>query len=182
MAVFLSSNGGASWTTVRVVTQKDSYAYAVARDPSNPNNLYVGGASGAGGALLCKSTNGGASWTDVTKNIRGTILDIQVDPASPNIVYAVTWGRVWRSTDGGASWTETSVDSVQCLIINPKNPKEIFAGTGYDGVCYSADRGVTWQDLSADLDIKYIECLDLDPAARILYAGTYGGGIFKRKF
>jgi len=182
MGVFLSSDGGATWTAAPIVSQKNSCAYAVARDPANPNILYAGGNSGTWEALLCKSTNGGASWTDITKGIRGTILDLAVDPVSPRTVYGVTWGYVWKSQDGGGSWTGTSAGPAKRLIINPNNPNELFVGTGYSGVYYSADQGATWQDFSADMDIKSIQCLDLDPAARILYAGTTGGGIIKRRF
>ena len=183
MAVFLSSNGGATWTTSSVSSQNGSFAYAVARDPANPNILYAGGVSGTWQALVCKSTNNGASWTDITKGIRGTVLDMAVDPVSPRIVYAATSGSVWKSRNGGGSWTEIPVGGViMHLIINPNNPRELFLGSGYGGVYYSADQGATWQDFSADMEFKYIQCLDMDPAARILYASTYGGGIVKRSF
>jgi photosystem II stability/assembly factor-like uncharacterized protein len=181
MAAFLSSNGGAGWTTVRVTSDNKSCAEAIARDPANPNTLYVGGYSGSWKGLLFKSTNGGASWTDVLKNIQGTIQEIQVDPVSPRTVYAVTWGSVWKSMNGGGSWTDLKVSPAKCLIINPKNTSELFVGTGYSGVYHSTDQGATWEDFSADMDVKYVNCLDLDPAARILYAGITGGGIAKRK-
>jgi len=183
MGVFISSDGGTNWTQAPVSSKKDSYAYAVARDPVNPSILYVGGQNGQWKPLLCKSANGGASWTDITKGIRGTIIDVAVDPASPRIVYAVEWGgSVWKSGDGGGSWTELSIRGGYRLIINPNQPNELFLGTAYDGVFYSADQGATWKDFSADMDIKYIRCLDLDPAARILYASTEGGGIYKGSF
>ena len=181
-SVYRSSDGGATWTTVPVSSKRNSMAYAVARDPANPNTLYIGGDSGAWKAFLCKSTNGGASWTDITNGMRAPVIDIAVDPVSPKIVYVATWGSAWKSEDGGVSWTELSVRWADTLIINPKNPNELFAGTGYSGVYYSADQGATWQDFSADLDIKNVEFLDMDPVARILYAGTYGSGIVKRRF
>jgi photosystem II stability/assembly factor-like uncharacterized protein len=181
MAVYVSSDGGTNWTTVRVNSQKNSCASAVARDPANPNILYAGGYSGTWQALLCKSMNGGASWTDITKGVRGYILSIAIDPVSPKIVYAVTWSDIWKSEDGGGSWKALSVGGTKCLIINPKNPNELFAG-GYSGIYYSANKGAAWQDFSADMDIENIQYLDLDPAARILYAGTEGGGIYKRHF
>ena len=180
MGAFLSSNGGASWTTVPVGSQKNSDGCAIARDPSNPDTLYIGGQGGDWKGFLCKSTNGGASWTEITNGIQSGIVEIAVDPVSPKVVYAATWGAPWKSTDGGESWTVLSAWGVKRLVINPKNPNEVFAACGHNGVYYSPDKGATWQVFGSDTEVTNTLCVDFDPASRVLYAGTFGGGILKR--
>lgn len=180
MGVYLSSDGGDAWTTIRVCSQKDSIANAVAMDPSSAKIIYAGGGDKSGNALLFKSTDGGVSWTKITGGIKGSILGIAVDPISPAIVYVVTRSGVWKSVNGGMAWAEQSVHADTCLIINPKNPNELFAA-GSSGVFYSADQGGTWQSFNANWDISDVLCLDLDPVSRTLYASVRGSGIWKRK-
>jgi hypothetical protein len=65
----------------------------------------------------------------------GRITAITVDPFHPEVIYAgAASGGVWRSrsagTGLGAHLHKAPTQSVGSLAINPKNPDEIWVGTG----------------------------------------------------
>jgi hypothetical protein len=86
---------------------------ALAIDPGNVNNVYLGGAQGG----VWKSTNGGTNWTPLTDLQASTAIgSIVLDPANSNIIYVGTgeenfaqdsyYGAgILKSTDGGSTWT-----------------------------------------------------------------------------
>lgn len=93
-------------------------------------------------------------------NIGGRILDIAVDPVTPNTIYvAAATGGVWKSTDQGAHFTSTwplsNPQAIGALVIASNGT--LFAGTGEanpgggsityggSGIYRSTDSGATWQ-------------------------------------
>ncbi|HKD54187.1 MAG TPA: hypothetical protein VKB72_08185 [Steroidobacteraceae bacterium] len=92
---------------------------AVAIDPSNPNNVWVGTGeawtrnSVSVGNGIYKSTDGGETWTHSGLPDSERISRIIVDPRSSDTVYACVPGKLWsdsadrglyKSSDGGKSW------------------------------------------------------------------------------
>lgn len=65
----------------------------------------------------------------------GRVTAIDAVVSDPNIIYIGTAaGGVWKSENGGLSWTPVfdheRVSSIGAIAINPKNPFEIWVGTG----------------------------------------------------
>lgn len=82
---------------------------ALAVDPRNPLNVYVGvwdGYSPSGGTLL-KSTDGAVSLIEAKTGLPADmVMALAVDPQVPSNVYAGTiTGLLFRSTDAGRSWS-----------------------------------------------------------------------------
>jgi hypothetical protein len=109
----------------------------------------------APGVGVFRSTDGGGSWTASnsgfptyeTGAIGTGILDIAVDPASPETVYAATSVGVYKSTDGGNNWIASNTgltDEVRKIAIDPVNPSTLYATPNGNGVCRSTDGGKTW--------------------------------------
>jgi photosystem II stability/assembly factor-like uncharacterized protein len=77
-----------------------------------------------------KTTDGGASWKKVLYvSTRTGAIDLAMDPASPNVLYASTWQRVRRK------WSD------------PRNEP----GYGESGIYRSTDGGETWTPVNAGL-------------------------------
>ena len=142
-------------------------------------------------------------------NVGGRVRALVVSPANPDTIFAGgIAGGIWRTDDGGDSWWP--VDdfmanlAVSALAINPRNPHEMYAGTGevyynYDqlhggGIFKSADGGYTWSLLPATnpaTDDKFflgVTRLAMSPdgatllasAGGYIYRTTDGGATFTR--
>jgi len=121
---------------------------AIAIDPSNPSNLWVGTGeswtrnSASIGDGIYKSTDAGESWTNVGLTDSERVARILVHPRNGNVVYACVPGKLWsdsaergvyRTTDGGKTWNHVLAGgnlSTGCsgLGMDPRNPDVLFAG------------------------------------------------------
>ena len=105
--------------------------------------------------LSCQQTRSVSAGTGIwTTNgpDGGTIRALAVDPASPDTVYAGTWGGgVYKSTNGGSAWAPANggldVPWVLALAVDPATPDTLFAGSGW-GIYKSTDGGGNWNPLS----------------------------------
>ncbi|MFA4986363.1 MAG: hypothetical protein WC712_07245 [Candidatus Brocadiia bacterium] len=109
-------------------------------------------------------------------------------------------GKTWRwwSEQGRAPWRNTCYE----LALDPKEKGRIWGAfsnvhdipnanimmnrhksTGEGGICVSDDFGETWKPLAGGLPKAPATCIVLDPKSapdkRTLYAGFFGGGVFK---
>ncbi|HEY7111579.1 MAG TPA: sialidase [Thermoanaerobaculia bacterium] len=145
--VWKSTDGG---TTFKPVFDKQPVQSigAVAIDPSNPKNVWVGTGeawtrnSVSIGDGIYKSADGGETWTNMGLPESERIARIVVHPSNGDLVYACVPGKLWsdsadrgvyRTTDGGKTWTQVlkgSNLSTGCsgLTMDSKNPSVLFAG------------------------------------------------------
>jgi photosystem II stability/assembly factor-like uncharacterized protein len=161
-------------------TQYTISAAAIA--PANGQVIYAGGyTEDYSKGVLYSTANGGASWTRLNWTGRD-IKSLAVDPLDPKIVYAGTsWEGTYRTADGGQTWAKCSGPAgASSIIVNKANSNEVFVGGG-SGVFRSADRGLTWTDLSQGLLDRSITHLEYNAATRTLYVGTNNAGIWKKK-
>ncbi|MFB3897355.1 MAG: WD40/YVTN/BNR-like repeat-containing protein [bacterium] len=108
---------------------------AIAIDPINPNNVYLGNEDGGG---VYKSIDGGVSWRLVITGMGAKdIYTLAIDPVHPNIIYAGTgYSKVYKSYDFGETWSPITTGmasyTINAIVINPANPNIVYAGT-YSG-------------------------------------------------
>lgn len=192
MGIYRSADGGLTWTQTKIRDDANSYATAVALDPSNRNTVYVAGWTASSAPVFYKSTNGGAAWAPIASPSSSQgyrFASIAVAPDSPKTVYTCSGNsqqEIYKSTNGGSSWTRlANGPSYTWLVaVNPSKSNEVFAAG--QGVFYSADGGSTWEDLSTGLPLDYhhngLTCVSIDSAGRKVYVGTWGGGVCRRSF
>lgn len=122
--IYKSTDGGITWRLMGL--EKTQHIGRVVVHPRNPNIVYVAALGAAWKTNpergLYKTTDGGQTW-NLVKFIsdRAGFVDIELDPANPDIIWATSWERIrgpyflksggpgsalWRSTDAGATWTE----------------------------------------------------------------------------
>ncbi len=111
--VYLSYNGGTSWTQGGALPNSASYTSSLCFDRTNSQVAYISSvAPNATKNHLWKTTNGGASWVAIDGSATASnglpfgipIHVIQNMPGSPNTLFVGTDFGVYRSTDGGATW------------------------------------------------------------------------------
>ncbi|HUO79684.1 MAG TPA: hypothetical protein VMU00_06050 [Steroidobacteraceae bacterium] len=123
--VYRSTDAGRSWTPLGLAASRHIGAIAVDRRDANVVLVAaLGHVFGPGGDRgVYRSDDGGRSWTRTLYVDESTgAVDLAVDPADPDLVYAATWtvrvwpwlsyftplegegSALWRSRDGGLSW------------------------------------------------------------------------------
>ncbi|MCY1083723.1 WD40/YVTN/BNR-like repeat-containing protein [Archangium lansingense] len=106
--VFLTNNGGTSWTQASALPNNGLSTSDIEFDPTDPNTVYVTSVAPDGTkAHTWKSTDFGATWTVIENGLPAgvPVNALTVDPGSNTTLYAATHLGVYRSTDAGASWT-----------------------------------------------------------------------------
>ncbi len=166
--------------------------------PGNPDLVYVGTASGG----VWKTENGGVTWTPIFDDQPvASIGDIALEPGNPDVIYvgtgesnvrnSVSFGRgIFKSTDGGKNWNFLGLEKterISRIVINPKNPRIVFAGAlgkafGSNperGVFMSRDAGENWRKVLYIDDKHGVADMDINPAnPNILFASMWR---FERK-
>ncbi|HTK81747.1 MAG TPA: T9SS type A sorting domain-containing protein [Bacteroidota bacterium] len=164
------------WTSIGP-TNVGGRVLSIAVNPSNPNIVWLGSASGG----IWKSTSGGqgpSPWSYVSTGFPAlSISAIVIDSSNPNVMYIGT-GEISRyqrplvgvvgarssyglgilkSTDGGATWDTTGLQftfpqmtAVEKIILNPRNTRTVYAATS-EGVAKSTDAGATWTMVNTEL-------------------------------
>ena len=120
---------------------------------TNPSIIYVGYAVGG----VSKSINNGTTWTSVFDTYgSGSIGDIAIHPTNPDIVYVGTGEEnnrqsssfgdgIYKTTNGGETFTHMGLADVQTIsriIINPRNPEQVFVAVNGHLFGPNAERGV----------------------------------------
>jgi photosystem II stability/assembly factor-like uncharacterized protein len=146
---------------------------AIAVDPANSNNIYIGAAEGG----VWKTTDGGTTWNPLTDTQPSLSFgSLAIDPTNSSIIYAGTgeadnsgdsyYGAgILKSTDGGSTWTQLGASTfgtpfnscelcggakIGALAVDPSNNQVLLAGVqlsstpSLNGIYRSADGATTW--------------------------------------
>jgi photosystem II stability/assembly factor-like uncharacterized protein len=144
----------------------------MAVDPSNPDILYAG--SGDGGGLF-KSTDGGNNWISINTGIRihcpsylspigKTAFGVDLN------VHDVSYSAMYYPID----WTK-----ILDIALDPGHPDRIYICDLSSGVYVTTDGGAHWALMNDGLINRAVACLDISSDGKVLYAGTYGGGVYR---
>ncbi|HOT00484.1 MAG TPA: FG-GAP-like repeat-containing protein, partial [Acidobacteriota bacterium] len=189
--VWLSADDGVSWGAK---TSWD-FIFDIKGDPFDPSRFYAS----SGNSMDCYpsrdnfdgifwSTDGGTTWTATGQLDNLNIIELLVDPAEPQRVFASGHGGVYRSTDYGMTWGLASGGLVNnhalAMAMDAGPPPVLYAGISHDmgsmvgsGVYRSDNFGDSW--IYAGLFDIETSALAFDPTARILYAGTRYHGLLE---
>jgi len=177
--VWTFDNASKTWTS-RTPDATTQAVGALAAAPSDDRIMYLGSGEGAlsgdsyYGDGVYRSADGGLTWARVSSDqFNGQATSsIVVDPANANHLYMATLrGRggirrttapvsspfgVWESKDGGKHWslkkgTTNELHGVTDLVMDPQNPKVLYASFWGDAIYRSANGGATWASALGDL-------------------------------
>jgi len=185
-AVWMSSNGGTSWTN------------RSAGLPGNPMTDVVhegGRVLVCGGQLfgsqfvgLYGTTNGGVSWTPLHDGTWPLLVirDIEIDQATPSRIFVASDGQgVYRSDNGGTSWSfgagGTGNLAVREIHVDATSSSVIFTGSSSNAVWKSANSGTSFSASSTGIGALNVVSVAADPndAERlaISFEGLNDGGV-----
>lgn len=150
-----SADRGASWTRIRPQgLEHAGEPGALLIDPAHPGRLYLGTGRGAlddRPERVWRSDDGGRSWRAWGSGMpaNSKITGLLMDPQDPAIFYAAVEQQVdpahpeddrsgvYWSRDGGRTFTSLRdglPGRVVQLLLDPKNPRKLYAATGENGV------------------------------------------------
>jgi photosystem II stability/assembly factor-like uncharacterized protein len=128
-----------------------------------------------------KSTDGGKTWRKTLfANEHAGVVDLQMDPTNPRILYASTWrinrtpyslnsggegSALWKSTDSGETWTEISKNKgfakdtlgIIGVTVSPVNNQRVWAiveNKDNGGLYRSDDGGETWTHINDERKLR----------------------------
>jgi photosystem II stability/assembly factor-like uncharacterized protein len=130
--VYTSTDGGRTWRHLGLEDAQQIAAIAV--HPRDPNRVFVAalghpyGPNATRGVF--RSSDGGATWQQVLfKDDNTGAVDVMLDPANPETVFAVLWAARQAPWEIGSSWTLSASN----------------------GLYKSTDGGTTWRPITAGL-------------------------------
>ena len=181
--IYKSEDGGESW--IHLGLEQSQHIGRIAVNPLDPNTVFVA----AAGALygkddnrgLYRTTDGGDSWEKVLFVSDSTsVIDVVMDIAGPNVLYAATWERIrkpwgrtyggltsgiWRSLDNGDTWEELTnglpnddpgIGRIG-LDVSKTTSGVVYAvyttnpvTNTFQGIYKSENTGVSWQKMDDD--------------------------------
>jgi photosystem II stability/assembly factor-like uncharacterized protein len=139
--LFISNDGGATWTSQAEMRGQSIRALAVA--PSDAKVLVAGTLEG-----VFRSMDGGAHWARISPKESKEIHEIEslaIDPTDPDTIYAGTWHLAWKTTDGGAHWVSIKQGIIEdsdvfSILVDPKQPLVVYL-SACSGIYKSVDGG-----------------------------------------
>jgi photosystem II stability/assembly factor-like uncharacterized protein len=171
--VYLTRDGGETWTAISSPVAAPRPVVALAFDPADSRILYAGTPN-----LAWKTTDGGARWRPIHRGMQqdSDVFAIKVDWNQPRRLFAGACSGIYRSLDAGGAWAslERAVGAqfrTYVVAQDPRNANIVFAGTSA-GLLKSADGGVTWRKVSA----RATRSIAFDPAdpSRVFVATDQG--------
>jgi photosystem II stability/assembly factor-like uncharacterized protein len=132
---FLPTEGGVASWHFPDQSQFNGPVTLIATDRHNAGRLF------AAGLGVFRSDNFGETWKALNQDLRPLILT--VDPSTPERLYVVSRGSIWRSVDAGVSWRQilTPSPSVGSLVIDSAGT--LYA-TGSGEAFRSENAGADW--------------------------------------
>lgn len=186
LAIQKSTDAGATWTPTPIGPAGGfgTFLHCLAVAPTDIQVLYTGGETDRY-VTMWRSPDGGATWSDITNNLASyhakydEISTVWVSPEDEDSLLVGTPHGVFASSDGGGTWSTTGLTTnVQDIVYFPASDT-LFAGTLFNGVYQSTDRGLTWQAMNNGLSSQGIRCLAIDTKNSLLFAGTSNGSTWR---
>ena len=176
--MFRSTDGGQSWVMTTDPNQLHNVTCVSQDKRTGKENIWYfgsgeltgssasGGEAYFGGNGIYKSVDGGLSWDSLSVTATNTngfdsnfdfIWNIETDPSndSLDVVYAATYGTIYRSENGGATWVkELGGGSTYYNNVEVTSNGEVYATLSSDGldkgIWHSVD-GKNWTNITDSL-------------------------------
>ena len=69
--------------------------------------------------------------------------------------------------------------SCPALVVSPRQPDVVCAGAYQSGIYASTNGGASWTLINNGLRNRAVRALTISSSGGVVYAGTYGEGIFR---
>ncbi len=179
--LFITNDRGSHWRSIGP-KDPDGLTNAIGTSTTSPKTFAFGTLDGA----LWSTRDGGGHWQRGQGLPARAVTSIRFEDRFPGRVWASVSGystaHVWRSDDYGVHWIpadRAGLPNVPANVVTLDSARGvIYAGTDV-GVYRSINGGVTWQPQRNTMPAAPVTDLLLDSRNRLLYAATYGRGVYR---
>jgi hypothetical protein len=179
----------------------DNYTTFIAVAPSDSNRIYTGASDGQ----VWMSKDKGEHWQRINTGVGASsvplpnrwVTSIAVHPNNPDVILVGLSGtgsshlwrcddtrstaRTWKNVSGTMAATSLPDIPLNTVVIDPRDPAQVYyVGTDI-GVFFSRDGGVNWANATASLGLPNVQVnvLKWVPGTGFLMAATFGRGIWR---
>lgn len=167
--LFVSRDGGQSWSREAFVSPNNYWCHDVQFHPSKQGVLFATVTERGARNGIWRSTDDGTTWEQLTEGLPATDrfgrTSIAISPSDPDYLYVYAGDigdpddgllGVFRSTDGGDTWTDVTVPALakqgqasynNTIAVHPTNPDFVVCG-GVD-LYRTTDGGTHWRRVTA---------------------------------
>ena len=187
--LYKSTDRGDSWSIIAVDTLTQNMNISEIETTSDSNTLYFLvniSTSTNTTPKIYKTTDGGASWNNIAPNTGSLqrFTAIASHNHNPNHIWVSQSNKIWESQDGGVNWTDiSSTYSGPHInyILHSSNNKALYIGSD-KGVYSSNDSIISWTSFNnSTMPNTIVQRLEIQPITNVIYAATYGRGLWKMK-
>jgi photosystem II stability/assembly factor-like uncharacterized protein len=179
--IYRSLDGGLTWEDANDANTANQCIHDIAIHPEFPGLIYA--ASNSGG--LFRTFDGGAHWSPLENLPATDVRSVAIKPGQPDVVYAGTQGDgVYVSTNTGNTWTPlvtgmNSNENIWSVVFDPQWPSVVWAGSINSGVYRWDPIESLWTLVNTGLEMRAITRLAFSNDGSVLYANTWGGGVYR---
>jgi photosystem II stability/assembly factor-like uncharacterized protein len=185
--IYVSSDGGSSWSRLaKLGTKDDLVVDSLAVDRADPRTLYAGVwvmDHSDGGIYI--SHDQGHNWTEAADMHGQSVRALTQSSSNPRVLVAGTLRGVYRSEDKGEHWREISpagggeIHEVESVAIDPYDPEIIYAGT-WHLPWKTNDGGARWNSIRQGvIDDSDVFSMIVDPSRPSVMFLSACSGIYK---
>lgn len=183
-AIYKSNDRGNSWTPICDSLWKPNFVINIAVASGNSQIIYA-----ADYYKIYKTLNGGISWTFVY-SLTVPITYIQVHPKNPHIIYFTASSYVAGAKVYKINTLATGIDKVlnltlnlpnvaaNCIVYDKQSKEGLYIGTDI-GTFFKDSTMGAWVALNSNMPNVVVTELEINYSKRLLYASTFGRGIWK---
>ncbi len=183
-AIYKTTDRGNSWTPISDSLWRPNPVIHIEVSPLNSKIIYA-----SDFYRVYKTTDGGEKWTLITSS-SNPICGMRIHPYNPDIFYYtasnyVAGSKVYRINSaviGNGRITNLTFNlpnvAVNCIEYDKQSKEGLFIGTDI-GTFYKDTSMGAWEMLNSNMPNVIVTDLDINYKDRILYAATFGRGVWK---
>jgi len=178
--IYRSLDGGLTWEDSNDANTATQCIHDIAIHPIYPGLIYA--ASNSGG--LFRTFDGGTEWGRLSLPAND-VRTVAIRPDQPNLVYAGTQGDgVYVSNNNGDNWVQVATgmkanENIWSIVFDPTWPSVAWAGSINSGAYRWNPIEQMWSLVNDGLETRAITQLEFSIDGSVLYANTWGGGVYR---
>ena len=190
--LYLSVNGGRTWSPVTLGQAPQSEIMSVFVDPRDRRTVYVGLRDTRNqmfnpqtGMYLARTANDGGSWTPLRLPFTDAMVNVMGCTASDATLYVGTGGELFQSDDSGRTWKKITPSGrngdLYDIAVDPRDPNILYLPRRAYGIARSADRGRSWKPVNDGLRNTTISLIaaGAPPGNELFAAANSGEGTYR---